>query len=534
MNGELNMSYLSGRQKEIHEKGFNLHSGTTFSKSIKITNGPYKSDEASVNLKTAVKQVDKSYTKEQIKTALTNRDIETIRAISNYYYDSSGIYKRACEYLAYLYRYDYYVVPYSNNVNKQEKCLSDFHSVLTFLDKSRLKKKFSDFSLQIMRDGTYYGYRVENDEKIVMQDLPVDYCRSRFFVNGKPAVEFNMKFFDDKFTDTAYRLKILDIFPKEFSKGYLLYKSGKLPVDQSGDKAGWYMLDPTRAVKFNLNGSDIPYFVEGIPAILDLEEAQDIDKKRMMQQLMKIFIQKLPIDKNGELIFDVEEAKDLHTNAVDMLSDILGIDVVTTFADVDIKDLDNTTSITSSADALKKVERGVYNQMGIPQNIFNADGNVALNQSIVNDESSAKGFIYQYEEFINEVLDNGKWNKNKKNYYFYVKMLETTIYNYKEVAKLYKEQVQLGYSKLLPQIALGHSQSEILAELHFENNLLNLTELMTPAQMSSTMSAKNLDKNNKTSLNEKQNIVEDNSPGRKELPDEEKSDKTLQNRESMS
>lgn len=526
-------SFSSNRQEDIHSKGFRL--GNHYVKQVKLGNGPYKTNEASVNLKTAIKNTETQYTKEQIQTAIANRDMETLRKISNYYYDSNGIYKRVCEYIAFLFKYDNYVVPYINNENaKPEKILADFYSVLKFLDNSRLKKRFADFSLQIMREGCYYGYRVDNDDRIVMQDLPIDYCRSRFFIDGKPTVEFNMKFFDDKFTDTAYRSKILDVFPKEFSKGYILYKNGDLPADQSGDKAGWYLLDPTRAVKFNLNGSDIPYFIEGIPAILDLQEAQEIDKKRMMQQLLKIFIQKLPIDKNGDLIFDVVEAKDLHANAVEMLADVLGIDVVTTFADVDIKDLDNTTSTTSSMDNLKKVERSVYNQLGVPQNIFNADGNVALNQSIVNDESSAKSFLYQYEVFVNDVLDAFKWNKNKKNYYFQIKILETTIYNYKEMAKLYKEQVTLGYSKLLPQIALGHTQSEILAELYFENNILDLTSLMTPAQMSSTQSSKKLDKNDKTGQHENQNVIEDKSPGRKELPDEMKSDKTLQNREAMS
>ena len=535
MRGEVNVNYSSKRQQDIHNKGFKLNDGTFYAKQVRLGNSPYKSDEASVNLKSAIKTTERAYSREQIKTALENKDLETIRAISNYYYDSSGIYKRVCEYLAFLYRYDYYVVPYAiKETIKPEKILSDFYAVLNFLDNSKLKKKFGETSLQIMREGCYYGYRVDNDDRIVLQDLPIDYCRSRFFIDGRPTVEFNMKFFDDKFTDTAYRLKILDIFPKEFSKGYMLYKSGKLPADQSGDKAGWYLLDPSRAVKFNLNGSDMPYFVEGIPAILDLEDAQEIDKKRMMQQLMKILIQKLPIDKNGDLIFDVEEAKDLHANAVAMLADIIGMDVVTTFADVDVKDMNTSSSVAASIDNLKKVERGVYNQMGVPQNIFNAEGNVALNQSIVNDESSAKGFVYQYETFINDTLDTLKWNKNKKNYYFYIKMLETTAYNYKELAKLYKEQVTLGYSKFLPQIAMGHSQSEILAELHFENNILDLSSMMTPAQMSSTMSSKNLDKNNKTGQNENQNVIEDKSPGRTELPDEEKSDKTLKNRESMS
>ena len=41
-------------------------------------------------------------------------------------------------------------------------------------------------------------------------------------------------------------------------------------------------------------------------------------------------------------------------------------------------------------------------------------------------------------------------------------MLETTQYNYKELSKMYKEQTQLGYSKMLPQVALGQSQSFII------------------------------------------------------------------------
>jgi len=41
-------------------------------------------------------------------------------------------------------------------------------------------------------------------------------------------------------------------------------------------------------------------------------------------------------------------------------------------------------------------------------------------------------------------------NTNRKKYNFKLYMLETTQYNYKELAKLYKEQTQIGYSKMLP------------------------------------------------------------------------------------
>ena len=54
---------------------------------------------------------------------------------------------------------------------------------------------------------------------------------------------------------------------------------------------------------------------------------------------------------------------------------------------------------------------------------------------------------------------------------------------------MYKEQTQLGYSKMLPQIALGQSQSSILANAYFENDLLDLVHVFVPPLMSSTMNA---------------------------------------------
>ena len=81
---------------------------------------------------------------------------------------------------------------------------------------------------------------------------------------------------------------------------------------------------------------------------------------------------------------------------------------------------------------------------------------------------------------------------NKKKYVFHFHMLETTQYNYKELAKLYKEQVQIGYSKMLPQIAMGHSQSSIINMAYFENQILHLSEIMIPPLMSSTLNGEDI------------------------------------------
>ena len=111
------------------------------------------------------------------------------------------------------------------------------------------------------------------------------------------------------------------------------------------------------------------------------------------------------------------------------------------------------------------------------------------------------------------------------------------------MAKLYKEQTQLGYSKMLPQIALGQSQSSVLANAYFENDVLDLVNVFIPPLMSSTMNVEALKGGNQNADNKTANKSkipaaqkapgEKGEAGRKEKPDDEKSAKTIANRESM-
>ena len=262
---------------------------------------------------------------------------------------------------------------------------------------------------------------------------------------------------------------------------------------------------------------------------MDLEEAQGLDKDKMKQQLIRLIIQEMPIDKNGDLIFDVDEAQALHSNAVKMVGDAVGIDVLTTFADVKVEDLADHGNV-SSVDQLDKVERTVYNEAGVSQMQFNTNGNIALEKSIANDEATMTNLLLQFEEYAEELLK--PFNKNINRLQYKVQMLPTTIYNYKDLSKIYKEQTQIGFSKLLPQVALGQSQSIVLATAIFENDMLHLEEVMVPPMSSNTMSAANKEEQSKKT----NKTVEDGREqgGRPELPDDEKSEKTIANRESMS
>ena len=431
-----------------------------------------------------------------------------------------------------MFRYDWYITPevYDKKF-KANEIVKDFQKILVYLDNSYIKKTCNDIALQVILNGAYYCCIVPNDKGILLQQLPAAYTRSRYSVGDIPVVELNMKFFDDSFPNAQYRMKVLKMFPKDIQKGYMLYKSGKLIQDDPSERGAWYLLEPGSAFKFSLGNGDLPIFANAIPAIIDLEAAQELDRRKQMQQLLKILVQKLPLDKNGDLIFDIDEAADIHNNAVEMLSRAIGLDVLTTFADIEAINISDTNTNTKTDD-LERVERTVFNSFGISQNLFNTDGNLSLEKSILNDEGSMRTLILQLNAFYDYLAQ--AMSKKKKKYGFRFYMLETTQYNYKELSKLYKEQVQIGYSKMLPQIALGHSQSFILNSVFFENDILKLHEIMIPPLMSSTMSSENvLGRMDKSASSKTQNNTEEkNSGGRPELPDDQKSEKTLKNIES--
>lgn len=552
---------MINRMAQIKKKGFKMtlakdtddrYNPTDFSK---IQVGLQTLPDAIINYGDFQRTNARLGSKTAVLKAINDGDVKEMREISNFFYKTSGIYARLCRYMAYLYKYDWFITPYigecqglldtdsgiadtstgeSRNLKERKKIFSNFFKVLKFFDEFEVKRLCGKIALKVIRHGCYYGYLISQNNKVVIQQLLPNYCRSRFEINNRPAVQFNMKFFDDFYKDTEQRIRVLNLFPPQFKKGYEAYKKGKLPPTFKGDTAGWWLLDYRSVIKFNLNEGDYPPFMAVIPYIIDLDAAQDLDKQRMAQKLLKIIIQKMPIDKNGDLVFDIDEAQALHNNAVNMLGRAIGIDVLTTFAEVDVADMADRGN-QSNIDELEKVERTVYNEAGVSQMQFNSDSNTALTNSILNDEASMYDLLLQFESFMNLLLE--PFNKSPKRCYYKAQFLNTTIYNYKEVSKLYKEQMQVGLSKMLPQVALGQTQSSILATAYFENDVLDLVRVFIPPLMSSTMNAEAL--TGRKTVSGKETTEQSSTgngtgqAGRPKKEDTEISDKTIQNRQSI-
>ena len=74
-------------------------------------------------------------------------DIDKMRQISNFFYKTSGIYSRLCRYMAYLYKYDWFITPYINNCEgllDTDSGLGDADSDSEEEIKNR-KKQFANF-----------------------------------------------------------------------------------------------------------------------------------------------------------------------------------------------------------------------------------------------------------------------------------------------------------------------------------------------------------------------------------------------------
>lgn len=212
------------------------------------------------------------------------------------------------------------------------------------------------------------------------------------------------------------------------------------------------------------------------------------------------------------------EIHQIHQNALDMVGEIEGLDVLTTFADVSVLDLQQKSGFNQSNDPLKNFLNSIYTNAGVSANLFATDGNLALDKSITNDESVMfMLFVEKIQNFINYEL-NRRFGTNKVG--LICNFPRITIYNFKEMADMFKGQAMYGYSKRLPAIATGQSQSSLMAGIEYENEVMNMAEAMKPLQSSATQS-------NKPVANS-----EEKETGRPTLPDSQKSDKTIKNLES--
>ena len=423
------------------------------------------------------RQKQKVYTKTEINRIVTQGDAIERAELSEFFFMTNGLYKRIILHYATFLTYSWILVPYLKNRKlkiNNKKIADKYYSAADFCTNFQIERKCALFAKDILVKGAYYGLIHEEGDNVVIQDLPFEYCRSRF-KNSQDVdiVEFNVKFFDD-IRDEALRKEILKSYPKVVQKGYNSYKF------RDGPK--WIFLPAEIGIYFCFF-EERPFFLDLIPLLDDLDDYKDIDKERNMQALKRILVQQVGTD-GMNLIFEPEEAEEMHEGALEMLTSNPDIDVLTTYNKVQLLDL---SSSDDEKTEIQDVQNLIYESAGLSKEFFFATTEAGLAYSVNNDIAMVMILVQRFAHFFTELL-NYKFEDNRVT--FKLIILPLSYYNAADYTSRAKELAAFGYSFLTPITSTGLDQTNLANLKMLENDLLDLDEILKPLQSSYTQSGK--------------------------------------------
>ncbi len=446
----------------------------------------------------------KDYSFEEVERILGSTDPVEIQRLSRYFYERNGLYKKLVLYYASLLTYSGLLIP---NPKFGQKLSSShiekrYYAAVKYLDKANLVELMTRMSIRALIDGCYYGIiQTLNKEKLVIFDLPSGYARSRFRdIYGNDIVEFDVSYFDSIF-DSAIKDTALKTYPSIVSSFYKKYSKGK--TDTS-----WLILPADIGVCFSFFDDHRPLFVDIIPNTIQYDDAVDTERERELEEIRKIIVQKIPHLNDGQLLFEPDEAREMHRGAVNMMKKNPNLSILTTYADVDA--IISKTSADNVSTSIEKMLQNVYSEAGVSAQIFAPTGSQALGTSIKNDISIMMILATKYARFITYITNFLFGNSNIDFKYL---VLPVSLYTQSDIIKDALKLAQSGYSFLYVSAAMGINQQQLINLKALENDVLDLREKLIPLYSSYTESS--------------------NDVGAPEKPIEEKAEKTIQNEQSL-
>ena len=476
--------------------------------------------------------VERDFTLEEIELIIRSGEISAIRELSRYYYRTNGRYRNTIDFLAALPLYDTMVTPiYESGKGSKAQIIKAFYNACAFVENLDVKNTLTRITREWLKSGVYYGILQEQGSKVVVQDLPLEYCRTRFKdFNNLSILEFNIQYFITMYENDEVRDAAVLNFPPVIQAAWKKWKKHQLtdPWVRVPASAG--------GVTFCFAEDQTPLLIASIPELFKLKDAVGREEKRDENELYKLLIQRMPVDSNGHLIFELDEVEQIHAGVANMLRDLDTVDVLTTFGETSLDSLQDSSAASQANNRLEKYSNNAWDALSVSSLLFNADNSSSLAYVIKRLESIMRTYLNMYDTWI-RFLINSRFSRTGLTFDF--EILPTTVFNIKDYQGQYLQGAQFGYSKMRAGVAMGVKQRNLISTIDFENEFLNLDEKMVPLLSSYTQSGnENSEKKNnsteKNSVTSVQSKDITNKGGRPELPDEEKSQKTQANIDSMS
>ena len=446
----------------------------------------------------------RDYTPEKIERIITSGSLAEQQALSRNFFYKDGYYKQIIIHYATLLKYAGLLIPNPSLGKKlsTSHISKRYYNALDYVEKMNLPVFLTDCATRALIDGCYYGVIVQLDKQnFSVLDLPSGYCQTRYKdLNGDDLIEFDVSYFNS-IVDLTAKEQALASYPKFIRDAYKKWQKQK-------SSNNWVIIPSDIGICFPFFDGR-PLFLSVIPASLEYDDAIQTERDRDAEEIRKILVQKIPHLQDGRLLFEPDEAAEMHAGAVGMLKGNKNISVLTTYADVDA--VVSKTTGESTSKTLEQIEKNIYAQAGVSGQIFSSTGSSTLDASIKNDIALMMYLANKFSRFITNSINRIYGNTNIT---FKYQILPVSIHNMDKFVDQSFKLSGSGYSYLLPVVALGLSQRDIVNLKELENDVLKLGEKLIPLSSSYTQSS-------------------DNSAGRPKLDDSEKAEKTIKNEESL-
>lgn len=446
----------------------------------------------------------RDYTPEKIERIITSGSLAEQQALSRNFFYKDGYYKQIIIHYATLLKYAGLLIPNPSLGKKlsTSHISKRYYNALDYVEKMNLPVFLTDCATRALIDGCYYGVIVQLDKQnFSVLDLPSGYCQTRYKdLNGDDLIEFDVSYFNS-IVDLTAKEQALASYPKFIRDAYKKWQKQK-------SSNSWVIIPSDIGICFPFFDGR-PLFLSVIPASLEYDDAIQTERDRDAEEIRKILVQKIPHLQDGRLLFEPDEAAEMHAGAVGMLKGNKNISVLTTYADVDA--VVSKTTGESTSKTLEQIEKNIYAQAGVSGQIFSSTGSSTLDASIKNDIALMMYLANKFSRFITNSINRIYGNTNIT---FKYQILPVSIHNMDKFVDQSFKLSGSGYSYLLPVVALGLSQRDIINLKELENDVLKLGEKLIPLSSSYTQSS-------------------DNPTGRPKLDDSEKAEKTIKNEESL-
>lgn len=360
--------------------------------------------------------------------------------------------------------------------------LEEYYRMIEVTDGLTLESTVPEILGEVFLSGAaYLTAKKDNSSKTIsIIILPYEYCRTVLkTAYGTNLIEFNFQYFD-LFKNKEDLERVFGFFPDEFRTGWERYKNGE--TMGPGKDIGWLELDPRFSTSVLANEKGLPPLINSMEGIFEYDRVRDAETQKTENQLKKIFVHRIPTTSSGELIFDLDEVREIHSAISRIVKKHEGLDIITAFGETELMSLQEETSVENKA--ITQAYQSVFNSAGINSELFMGKTADSLKANLKIDKAHVWKFVTLINNYVNVIINQ---LFNFKPFQAEVSILPITQADEMEQIKLFRENAAFGIGKLEAIVSVGIKQKHLTDRAKLED-VLQLDTLLKPLQSSHTQS----------------------------------------------